>query len=435
MGHSSHSIRLLMAALAFVSAVAEFPTNAQGGAGGQSRTSSPSAAFCPLTDAQTAKSIDAFAKIANFLTTEPRCVGCHGGVNPFIKDTGLDPGDEPDSPTPASRVVHGGGLIVRQRETTPDGVRLMEGECMDCHNNMVPKADGSPSTWTLAPNFLSFVDKDATTLCRQIKRATGNADHFLGHLENDNGGNAFALTAFKGNRGLDPDRYPLIVPKVPKISHETMMQMGRDWVAAMGGSFKGDEGCGCEFRHAKWSGRVEYTVDMASPELHDDQVTSSGRRFSQTIYTFTDGVGTATASASVTSHSEMRRGVVDNGARSFIKDTSYDNNGSGGRTFPATVEVTIRENGEYSIDPGITGSQEIGTSTSIACRYNRDGGAQCDTQTLPLYPEQWIAGDLSGVSSDPNHVQGSKTKQDAVGSGSSQGVNIRTLTWDLWRSN
>src|SRR4051812_44276045 len=38
------------------------------------------AAVCPLSESQTQKSIDAFAKIVPTLTQEPRCVNCHGGV-------------------------------------------------------------------------------------------------------------------------------------------------------------------------------------------------------------------------------------------------------------------------------------------------------------------------------------------------------------------
>ena len=446
MSHTRDSLRLfvLMAALVFVSVFAHTRMGAQGRTGGQPRTASPSRAACPLTDAQTTRAIEAWGRIASFLTTEPRCVNCHGGVNPFIKGTGLDAGDDPDNPSPASKVAHTtGGVIRRQRETTPDGTRLMEGECMDCHNNMVRKRDGSPSRWTLAPNFLSFVDKDATTLCRQIKRATGDADHFLGHLRDDNGGNTFALTAFKGDRGLDPERYldpdtpPFIRPEPPKISHAALMQLGQNWVAAMGGSFKGDESCGCEFRHAKWSGQIHYTVDSQGPEGHDEQVDFSGRRFSQSVFTFNDGVGRATSQADVTMKDELRRGVVNNGVGSYIKDTSRDTNGSGSRTFAATVEVRFRENGDYSIEPAVSGSQPIGTSRTISCNYDRNGGAKCNTQDLPLYPETWRAGELSGNSRDPNHVQGSKTdRQVGIGSGNNRnGVIIRTLTWDLWRTN
>ena len=430
-------LSLLIAALVFVTALAQLPMRAQGRAGGQNRTSAPARGSCPLTDAQTTKAIEAWARIATFLTTEPRCLNCHGGLNPFIKGPGLDPGDDLDNPTPASKVAHGqGGVIRRQRDRAPDGTQLMEGECMDCHNNMVRKRDGSPSRWTLAPTFLSFVDKDPTTLCRQIKRATGTADHFLGHLKDDNGGNAFAPTAFKGDKGLDPDRFDFLMPQPPKMSHAAFMKLGQDWVAAMGGSFKGDEGCGCEFRHAKWSGQIDLVVESTYPEIHDEQVDSSGRRFSQITYTFTDGVGTATATASVNARSDMRRGVVDNNTSRWIKDSSDESTGSGGRTFPATVEVTFRPNGQdYSIAPAISGSLQIGTWNTVSCRYDRSGAAKCNTQVLQLYADSWTSGDLSSTSRDPNHVQGSKVSRQEAATNGQRGAIIRTLRWDLWRSN
>src|SRR5947209_14013069 len=48
---------------------------------------------CPLSDSQTQKSIEAFSKIAHFLTHEPRCFNCHGGVNPYMDGAGKDPED------------------------------------------------------------------------------------------------------------------------------------------------------------------------------------------------------------------------------------------------------------------------------------------------------------------------------------------------------
>jgi hypothetical protein len=96
-----------------------------------------------------------------------------------------------------------------------------------------------------APNFLSFVDKDATTLCKQIKRTSHSANEFIGHLTDDNGGNNFTATAYNGDRGLDPDRYGDIRPAPPTISHGAFMELGQKWVAAMGGELKGEESCGC----------------------------------------------------------------------------------------------------------------------------------------------------------------------------------------------
>ena len=437
MGHHARSLRLSMltAALVFVSAFVH--VTAQSGTGSQTRTGPQRSAACPLTDAQTTKSVDAFAKIADFLTSEPRCVNCHGGVNPFIKGTGLDAGDDPNDPTPASKVAHGGGLIVRQREKAADGTLLMEGECLDCHNNMVPRRDGSKSRWTMAPNFLSFVDKDATTLCRQIKRSTGTADHFLGHLRDDNGGNAFGPTAFKGDRGLDPDRFDDIQPEPPSISHAALMQLAQNWVTAMGGSFKGDESCGCEFKHAKWSGQIHYTVD-GQGEQHSAQQDWTDRHFSQITFTFKDGVGTVTSHAEVSGHQEDRRPIANNGSVSLIKEGSADNQGSGSRTSPAMVEVVFHPNGEYSIEPAAPGALSVGTRRTVSCRYASNTAADCSTRdNLPLYADMWqIQNEPGGKTSDPNHVQGSKTeRRDSVRGGSKVGVTSQTLTWDLWRSN
>lgn len=423
MGHERRSLRwavMLVAVLVYVSAIA------------QVRPSAQKAAACPLTDAQTSKSIDAWAPIGDFLRTEPRCFNCHGGVNPHINGTGLDP----DDPTaPASKVEHGGKLVRRQSEKAADGTQLIE-DCSDCHNNMAKKTGGGDSRWMLAPTFLSFVDKDVTTLCRQIKRATGTAEHFLGHLEDDNGGNNFGKTAFIGNRGLDADQYPEFNEHREELllTHDQLMQHARNWVAAMGGSFKGDESCGCEFKHAKWSGQIHITYD-SSGGLSDEQVTASHRQFSQITLTFKDGVGTAAGFAEVEMHSQMLRGVVDNGNRHWIKESTDNTQGSGSHSVPATVEVAFHPNGEYTIQPAWT-AQPVGKSTTVVCHYSREGAADCKTTELQLYPETYRAGWLTKESSDPNHVVGSKSEghYDMVGD-KQVGQTMRVVTWDLWRSN
>jgi hypothetical protein len=98
-----------------------------------------------------------------------------------------------------------------------------------------------------APAFLSFVGKDAPTLCRQIRRSSRNASEFIGHLTDDNGGNNFGQTAFNGDRGLDRTMYPEseVPTEKPRISHEALLELGRAWLDAMGGEFKGDQECGC----------------------------------------------------------------------------------------------------------------------------------------------------------------------------------------------
>jgi cytochrome c5 len=209
----------------------------------QDDASSKPAPICPLSDAQTQKSIEAFSKIASTLTGEPRCSNCHGGVNPYIEDPGLDPDDKS---APPSKFAHGGGQQSREHDKALDGTPLIDTGCQACHSNMAPKTGGGESIWTLAPTFLSFVDKDAKTLCKQIRGASRDANEFKGHLKDDNGGNNFGGTAFNGNRGLPEGE---VEPVKPEITHEELEKLGEDWVATTGGEFQGDKDCGCEPAH------------------------------------------------------------------------------------------------------------------------------------------------------------------------------------------
>jgi hypothetical protein len=194
---------------------------------------------CPLSIGEQVESVKKFAPIAKFLTHEPRCFNCHGGVNPHIDGVGPDPEDKN---APESTVKHGGGAQDRGV-----GGFMAEG-CENCHDNMAPRRNGSKSKWFTAPPPSTFVGKDAPKLCRQIKRINGTAEGFLGHLEDDNGGNSFVRTAFVGNRGLNPEWYKEFPPQRPSLDHDALMRLGEDWVEAMGGTFKGDESCGCEVR-------------------------------------------------------------------------------------------------------------------------------------------------------------------------------------------
>jgi hypothetical protein len=197
----------------------------------------PAGAVCPLSESQTQKSIAAFSKIASTVSSENRCLGCHGRVNPHIDGIGPDKGD-PDAPP--SEFEHGAGAVDRKAD------------CNECHNHMARRTrDGSESIWQTAPPFLSFMHKDAPTLCKQIRGILHNAKDFLGHVKDDNGGNNFADTAFNGDRGLDRTMYSEkdVPTEKPHITHAALLKLGSDWVASMGGEFQGDETCGCEPVH------------------------------------------------------------------------------------------------------------------------------------------------------------------------------------------
>jgi len=409
---------------------------------------------CPLTDSQSQKAVDAWAKIAAFLTSEPRCVNCHGKVNPYIDGAGLDPGDPfKDAEAPVAQIEHGGG-----KQKRPENPAIIDQGCKKCHNDMAKPntfvevgdkpptwpEDGPFPNWTLAPTFLSFVDKDATTLCRQIKRQTGTADRFLGHLKDDNGQPNFAGTAFLGNRGLGEDDLEGfdVKPEPPSISHAQVMKLGQDWLSAMGGKYQGDDSCGCELTHALWSGTIHYVDQRSGDEgNYPDQQWSSRSLVTVTV-TAANGVA-------------IWHGHIDN--KSFGKnwqpvanaphrpDTSDEGEDSGDGTLPATVQVFIDEvHGTYNIQAGaLIGPDgrsawakdgkptKIGESHWTQCI--RTTGCTSGTRDLGM-PSLPPLNPMSGKFKDPNHIQASfYDRKENVGR-SRKGVWIQSMTIDLWRS-
>lgn len=198
---------------------------------------------CPLPFDQQLKAVNAFAEMIPFIR-HPRCSNCHGGVNPFIEESGPDP-EDPN--VPPSQVEHGGGRMFRENATSRDGQRLIETGCNECHASMAPRRDGSKSNWMTAPGFLSFVDKDTTTICRQIKRSLRTAEELLGQLRDDNGGNNFVGTAFNGDRGLDRTLFPEdeVATEKPPGTHAQLTEKGKKWVDILGDGYSASPDCGC----------------------------------------------------------------------------------------------------------------------------------------------------------------------------------------------
>ena len=102
-----------------------------------------------------------------------------------------------------------------------------------------------------APDELAFIGKDARTLCEQIRDNIARAENFIGHLKDDNGFNNFVGAAFEGRRGLDLDSYPVseMPTEKPTITHDELIELGKNWVASTGGEFQGDKSCGCAPAH------------------------------------------------------------------------------------------------------------------------------------------------------------------------------------------
>jgi hypothetical protein len=204
-------------------------------------------AVCPLSDAQTRASIDAFAKIVPTLKGEPRCVNCHGGFDPVTAES------HPDVVLPTEN----------DRGT----------DCTVCHDNMVPRTSGQPSEWHLAPKFMSFVGKSDRELCEQVKAdaegpCSGGscfpwplAEKFIGHVTDDEGRDNFTGTAFAGTKGLSG-----VPPEPPTgVTHAGLISLAHAWAAATGGEWQGHKDCGC--------GPAHYALRLtASTEVRFDDV-------------------------------------------------------------------------------------------------------------------------------------------------------------------
>ena len=191
---------------------------------------------CPLSDEQAQKSVDAFDKIAQVLTGQPRCFNCHGGISVF---------------GPEAEAQHGGGrreLTTRTLESDHGPVTDVDEaatllQCHQCHSAF-------PGTWQPAPGRDYFVGKDAFTLCTQMRDNFGAAESFIEHIEHDfDPSNPFVQEGFTGRMGLNglgkdlAKKYP--DPPVG-VTHQDLIQMAHDWVDAQGGKFQGDDTCGCK---------------------------------------------------------------------------------------------------------------------------------------------------------------------------------------------
>ena len=228
-------------------------------------TQQATGAVCPLSDDQNTKATQAIEKLAHTFTTEPRCVNCHGGVNPFGEDA-----DE----------SHGGGKldpiyktekIVAPAGQTRPGVaadKAMDNEqCQSCHS--------AAPDWQLAPDMDVFKGQSVLQICKNQKLVFGKLKPgppgpggLASHLSYD----PLIGTGFEGTRGLyalgeagknDPS------PAPPKgVTRAELIDLAKHWGDALGSEFKGGEDCGCVTHH--YALFLEDSLDVSQPllEIH-----------------------------------------------------------------------------------------------------------------------------------------------------------------------
>jgi hypothetical protein len=216
---------------------------------------------CPLSDDQFQKSTEAFGKIFPIFQ-EPRCLNCHGGVNPFVE--GLDPDGR-------ATTAHGGGKMDPVVEDDNGKITSKGTDCDGCHDDMAPKRGGGTSHWHLPSSEDFFIGQDAENLCMNMKFAFKEFKDFIGHLKDDNGMDNFVGTAFKGNRGVTAkDQEKGFALKPPHMNHASLLSLGDAWGASTGGEFKGSYPCGCVPEH--YAIRVSQSTDINVESIHHTSI-------------------------------------------------------------------------------------------------------------------------------------------------------------------
>ncbi len=212
---------------------------------------------CRLTTSQKVRAVKAF-KALSPIFHDPRCVNCHGAVNPFTVDGGhpeyinmvkvaktfLNQADsrskQIDKEGPAATRESQG---IREIAESPvevsdnDLIRMkalkpMENKCLEeCH----------VEDWVPMPmSHNRFVGRSWKQICMHLKESadTGTPEDFLRHMQKDKQ----VLLGFKGQRGLQKPAGAA----PPAMSFETMARHANAWIEAMGRNMYPPAECGCE---------------------------------------------------------------------------------------------------------------------------------------------------------------------------------------------
>ena len=325
-----------------------------------------------------------FAKLVPVFE-HPRCINCHGVVNPFRKD------------------MHAGGLY--------DRVKNFPGAyCDDCHDlaplslNRFKGKDGKlrgMSEWRLPPQSMFFVDRNPTQLCRQVREFASDLDGLSTHFDRD----PRIQLAFEGRRAMDYDPMTAEKPSAqpPDMSYADFRRGTRQWWQ------EGAAACG-------YTGTLTVEVD------DDLEVASSGStRQHETVIYHLEKSGQLTWEGRYSSRAKLNNGlhmIIEPGSGSPNVNLNWTErfaaNTDGSGTGLGNVEVAVQKDGTYtisyhSVTYPVTMIATGYTSANVSGHGETNSGSETETS-------EW------------NSPEGEVSGKVTVGQGSSRGVRLEGKT-------
>ena len=327
----------------------------------------------------------------------PRCINCHGGVNPLV---------------PYAQGGHIGGFI----DTTQiphSSVQTIRKVCEECHVQL-PGWDtpGPPMFW---------VGKSSKEICMQFKRLSNDPADFIGHITNEHGGTQFIEAAFKGERALDDDskeygaKYgkPFTVDPPPG-THQDLIRQGTNWANGVGPTgWNATPDCGCEIHRDGWVGTASFTMTVPGGS-YSVQEEAKATVWFERDNSLSGGADEYWKSAAGSIKWTTQYSGACHGTFSGTTPISTTPSGLGGDGNPlGSIELTPRGNQVLYLVGNAPWQDQYYPMTTVPC------GADPPLQVaLPLHASFWWQHDPNGgvVSRDGKLLEGSY--QQSVGPGS-----------------
>jgi hypothetical protein len=193
---------------------------------------------CPAPLGKQIQAVGAFAEMLPVFR-HPRCMNCHGGLDPT---SDAHPGADQIEPNSNSE------------------------QCQQCH-------DGLPG-WRQPGEPVFFVGKSDEELCLQMKQFEHTGREFVEHIHNDHGGVQFIAAGFVGDRALGEGLvdYSLTIEQPPG-TQAGLTAMARKWVDLLGEEgYTASRECGCV---VKLEGKFTYTDSLSGVMSNVTKVTGN----------------------------------------------------------------------------------------------------------------------------------------------------------------